>query len=210
MRVLVASDLYELMTSVSYLLCTGDGCSVTLYTENDYGGDSLTIDENSQIWLEQVRINGGSEDWNDNVMSIYFQSHSGAVVNDQSSGIYPGHIPPTADHCVSLFGSDPFGKVGPHGTSNVVLCGDPFTAKTWKFTYDDISDMLHGKTLKMLSLGPSFIAIGSCVQLQAFSGPNFDGNTLNMKSKGTGVSIDLTKLKYPSGIRSNPYGKVTV
>ena len=85
-------------------------------------------------------------------------------------------------------------KVGKKGTSSVVLCGDPLQHSVWKFSYQDISDM--GYTLKSLSLGTSFISIGSKVALQIFSGPNFDGENAKIKTPKNGY-VDLTKIPYP-------------
>lgn len=81
---------------------TGPGAYVTLYTGNDYQGDSLVIGPSQKVWLEQVRINGGSRLWNDQVESVYFQSHQGEVATVQTSGIFKKNVPPTADHCVSV------------------------------------------------------------------------------------------------------------
>ena len=65
---------------------TGANAWVTLYTQNDYGGDSLVINPNSKVWLQQVSINGGSEKWNDRVMSVYYQGHTGAASYVQTHG----------------------------------------------------------------------------------------------------------------------------
>jgi hypothetical protein len=97
-----------------------------------------------------------------------------------------------------LYASDPLDKVGKGGTAVTVLCVDGMQDNQYvKFTYDEITSLNKGVTLKSLSLGVSYISIGSSVQLQIFSGPNFDGETTSMKSQGTGVNIDLTKVPYP-------------
>lgn len=183
---------------------TGSGATVTLYTQNDYGGNSLVIDPDSKVWLQQVLVNGGNgARWNDNVMSVYFQGHSGPVVAVQTSGITESNMPPCADHCIQLFGSDPSLKIGKGGTSVTVLCSDPLKARVWKFSYSDITTMNDGVTLKSLSLGVSFVAIGSQLQLEMFSGPNFDGQSYVLKKPTKNKSIeyiDLTKVPYPVNV----------
>ena len=47
---------------------TGDSATVTLYTDNNYGGASLVIQPNSKVWLQEVPISGwGNTMWNDKV-----------------------------------------------------------------------------------------------------------------------------------------------
>ena len=180
---------------------TGDDATVTLYTQNDHGGNSLVIDPDSKVWLQQVAINGGNgARWNDNVMSVYFQGHTGAVADVTSHGIDASNMPPTADHCVTLYGSDPLKKVGKKGTSSVILCADPLQGRTWKFSYDQITSMNNGVTLKSLSLGTSFLAIGSSISLEMFSGPDFDGQSVNVKKSSNIQYVDLTKVPYPKNI----------
>ena len=171
---------------------TGEGAYVTLYTGNNYMGSSLTIDPDSQVWLEEIRINSESKSWNDHVDSIYFQGHEGAHVNQFSSVVFPDKIPTVADHCALLFGSDPY-KPQPHGTTGVILCGDPLKAKVWKFSYDDIADM--GYPLRQYSLGVSYILIGGKADLIMYSGENFDGN--EYKFKPSAKKVDLSTLPYP-------------
>jgi len=173
---------------------TGSQATVVLYTDNDYQGASLTVGPNQKVWLEQVSIPGwGNTKWNDKVMSVYFQGHSGALIT-QITHLDHTDIPVCGDHCVMLYASDPFEHLGPHDTTAVVACGDPLQQKVWKYSYDYIKN--QGFPLHLYSLGVSYITVGEQVSLQMFSGPNFDGNTEYLQHS-EGKSIDLTTVPYP-------------
>jgi len=175
---------------------TGANAIVTLYTENDYGGDQLTIFPNKKVWLEQVSINGGSTKWNDKVQSILFQGHEGVFLN-QITGIKPGNIPPCADHCILAVASDPWDPLGPHFTDAYAMCADPNEGKVTKFSYTFLKS--QGCPIFQPSKGVSYVFVGEQVSLEMFQGPNFNGNsvTFNGPPPAGDQGYDLQKIKYP-------------
>jgi hypothetical protein len=148
---------------ISYIE-TGDGASVSVYTANDYEGDSLLIGPNKKVWLEQVRINGGSRLWNDKVMSVFFQGHQGALVS-QLTHQKPGDLTPCADHCAMLYATNPYTDLGPHDTTVIIICGDPTEQAVWKFSEKFI--MSFGFSIPLYSLGVSYIQTGEKVFLNS-------------------------------------------
>jgi len=170
---------------------TGDGASVTLYTANDYMGDSYLISQNQKVWLEQVHIDGGSRLWNDKVMSVFFQGHQGALVS-QLTHQKPGDLTACADHCAMLYATNPYTKLGPHDTTVIILCGDPTEQKVWKFSEKFIQSF--GFSIPFYSLGVSWIQSGAKTLVTIYQNGDFTGHSLDMKD---GNTLDLTKVPYP-------------
>jgi len=175
---------------ISYIE-TGNDASVTIYTANDYLGDSLLIGPNKKVWLEQVRINGGARLWNDKVMSVFFQGHQGALVS-QLTHQKPSDLESCADHCAMLYATNPFTDLGPHDTTVIVICGDPTEQKVWKFSENFIQS--YGFSLPLYSLGVSWIQTGAKVTLTMYQFGDFTGHSADMKA---GKTLDLTTLPYP-------------
>jgi len=172
---------------------SGSQATVILYSGNNYEGASLTIGPNQKVWLEQITIWGNTK-WNDKVMSVYFQGHSGALIT-QVTHLNPQDIPACGDHCIMFYASNPYKKLGPHDTTAVIACGDPLQQKVWKYSYDYIKN--QGFPLKLYSLGVSYITVGEQVTVELFSGPNFDGNKLTYSGNSEGKDLDLTTVAYP-------------
>jgi len=175
---------------ISYIE-TGNDATVTIYTGNDYVGDSLLIGPNKKVWLEQVRINGGSRLWNDKVMSVFFQGHQGALVS-QLTHQKPGDLTSVADHCAMLYATNPYTDLGPHDTTVIIICGDPTEQAVWKFSEKFI--MSFGFSIPLYSLGVSYIKTGEKVMLTIYQFGDFTGHHIDLKDEH---SYDLTTIPYP-------------
>jgi len=162
---------------------TGYSTWVSLFSEDDYKGESIILLPLTKTWLWETKMENG-QPWNDHVFSVIVEHKATTGIFSVKGNQTPG------PSCSILYASNPLWV--PY-TTGIELCADPDLDKSPTFSYDDIKG--QGFTLEDFGGGVSYIVNGKETSSTANSGKHFDGEYSIKIGKGQAKELSSVDMK---------------